>query len=286
VKVFSISAKRDSLLLMVCLMLAILLSYEGVFRSVWSVWSKNTEFSYGALVPLLVGYLIWLRRERLLKVEKAGWTPALVGVIGGCSLQILASFSGTLVLSGLSLALTLIGCVGFLWGLECLRTVTLPLSLTVLMVPVPSYLADDITWKLQIVASAASSGILRFLGVPVYQDGNLLMLANYVLEVEQACSGSRSFFALVGLALVLGLTTEKRWWMRLCLLCAAPVLSLGANLIRIVGTGIIAYQWGNLAANESLHWVWGVLVFMIAVLGLLGFQRLLRWASNENALQY
>jgi len=148
------------------------------------------------------------------------------------------------------------------------------------MVPVPTYLADDITWRLQIAASAASSVLLRLLGVPVYQDGNLLVLTNYVLEVKQACSGSRSLYALIGLALVLGLTTEKKWWVRICLLCTTPFLSLTANLIRIVGTGLVAYKWGSLAANESLHWVWGVLVFLMAVLGLFGVQRLLRWVAN------
>jgi exosortase len=268
------------------LILTILLTYKGFFESLWHVWSNNTEFSYGALVPLLVGYLIWRRRSTLLNVEEVGWTPAILGVIVGCGLQILASFSRTLMLSGLSLAITLISSVGFLWGRTRLQVVSLPLGMTVLMVPVPPYLADELTWKLQVVASTTSAVILRFLRIPVYQDGNLLKLTNFVLEVKQACSGSHSLFALVGLALVLGLTTEKRWWVRFCLLGAAPLFSLGANLIRIVVTGIIASRWGNLAANESLHWAWGVLVFMIAVLGLFGFQKLIRWAANENALQY
>ena len=283
--VFSHRAERTSLLLLAGLILAILLTYGGFFRSLGYVWLKNTEFSYGALVPALIGYLIWLRRESLRKIERLGWTPAIVGVIGGCALAILASSSGTLILSGLSLVIVLISIVGYLWGRAFLRAVALPLGLTVLMVPVPLYLADEITWRLQVIASSASSVILRFLGVPVYQDGNLLLLTNYVLEIKEACSGSRSLFALLGLALVLGLTTEKRRWVRFCLLVAAPLLSLGANLIRIVGTGLIAYRWGNLAANESLHWVWGVLVFMIAVLGLFGVQKLLRWAPNKNALR-
>jgi len=285
VNVFSNRAERTSFLLLAGLTLAILLIYGGFLRSLVHVWLKNTEFSYGALVPVLIGYLIWLRRESLRKIERLGWTPAIVGVIGGCGLAILASSSGTLILFGLSLVIVLISIVGYLWGRAFLRAVALPLSLTVLMVPVPLYLADEITWRLQVIASSASSVILRFLGVPVYQDGNLLLLTNYVLEIKEACSGSRSLFALLGLALVLGLTTEKRRWVRFCLLGAAPLLSLGANLIRIVGTGLIAYRWGNLAANESLHWVWGVLVFMIAVLGLFGVQKLLRWAPNKNALR-
>lgn len=283
--VFSHRAERTSFLLLAGLISAILLTYGGFFRSLGYVWLKNTEFSYGALVPVLIGYLIWLRRESLRKIERLGWTPAIVGVIGGCGLAILASSSGTLILFGLSLVIVLMSIVGYLWGRAFLRAVALPLSLTVLMVPVPLYLADEITWRLQVIASSASSVILRFLGVPVYQDGNLLLLTNYVLEIKEACSGSRSLFALLGLALVLGLTTEKRRWVRFCLLGAAPLLSLGANLIRIVGTGLIAYRWGNLAANESLHWVWGVLVFMIAVLGLFGVQKLLRWAPNKNALR-
>jgi len=283
--VFSSKKQRTSTVLIACLVFAILLTYWGFFRSLWTVWLTSTEFSYGALVPLLVGYLIWHRRAALLNVEREVWAPAILGVIVGCGLQVLASLSGTLVLSSLSFTITLIATVGFLWGIGCLRVTTLPLSMTVLMAPVPTYLADDITWRLQIAASAASSVILRFLRVPVYQDGNLLKLANYVLEVKQACSGSRSLFALMGLALVLSLTMEKRWWVRASLICAAPLLSLSANLIRIVGTGVVAYQWGTLAANESLHWVWGILVFVMAVVGLFGFQKLLRWLANENTLQ-
>lgn len=259
-----------------CLAIAILLAYLGFIRSLWSVWGSQTEFSYGALVPILVVYLIWNRREALGTIETENWTPSIFGVIAGCAIQVLASFSGTLVLSSLSLAVSLIAAVGFLWGKKILRVLSLPLSMLLLMAPVPTYLADDITWKLQTAASAASSTLLRLLNVPVYQDGNILVLANYVLEVKQACSGSRSFFALLGLALVLALTTEKRWWARVLLIGAAPVLSVAANLIRIVGTGIVAYQWGNVVANESLHWAWGVVVFMIAVFGLFGFQKLLK----------
>jgi len=58
------------------------------------------------------------------------------------------------------------------------------------------------------------------------------------------------------------------------------VLALGTNIVRIVGTGLVARQWGELAANESLHAVWGIIVFIIAVMGLLGFQRFLQWANE------
>jgi exosortase len=263
--------------------LAVGLVFGAFFRSLWGFWWRDPEFSYGLLIPPIVAYLAWLRRGQGAQAGTTGWSGAIVLVIAGCALQIVASYSGTLLLSGIALAITLIGSVGFVWGRAYLGIMAAPIGLLTLMVPVPSYLAGDLAWRLQVAASAISSAALEFLGVPVYHDGNLLILSNYVLEVKQACSGSHSLFALVALASVVGIITERKWWIRVLLVAAAPVLSIGANIVRIVGTGLIAHRWGSLAANESLHSAWGVLVFVIAVMGLLVFQRFLRWVANEYA---
>jgi len=201
----------------------------------------------------------------------------------GCGLQVLASRSGTLVASGIALILTLIGAIGFICGKQRLARVAGPIALLVLVVPLPSYVVGEFSWHLKSVAGATSGGILGFLGVPVYLDGNLLHLPNYVLEVKQACSGSRSIFALLALACVLGLSTNTKFWARTMLVAAAPCLAIGANVIRIVGTGLIARKWGSVASSESLHAAWGIAVFLIAVLGLLGVQSLLRWATCKDA---
>jgi exosortase len=118
-------------------------------------------------------------------------------------------------------------------------------------------------------------------GIPVYQDGNLLRLPNYVLEVREACSGTRSVFALLALAIVLGITSEQKWWKRLLLIALAPALAVFGNILRIVGTGLIASHDGRLAANESLHSAWGIVVFLVAVSFLFGFQRVMRWEKSE-----
>jgi exosortase len=263
--------------------LLVVLTYAAFFRSVWSIWWRDPEFSYGMLIPPIVAYLVWARRCQGSPTAKTASSPAVLLVMVGCALQVVASFSNTLVLSGMALAITLMGSVGFLRGREYLGIMAPPISLLILMVPLPSYLAGDLAWRLQVAASAISSVILEFLGVPVYHDGNLLVLSNFILEVKQACSGSRSLFALIALALVIGLSVERKWWIRILLVAAAPVLSIGANIVRIVGTGLIAHQWGSLAANESLHSAWGILVFVIAVSGLLVFRRLLQWVSNAYA---
>ena len=265
------------------LAVALLLPFGSFLAILWRSWLNDPEFSYGILIPPITAYLLWNRRADLEQEKKPGQSSGLALVLAGCGLQIVGSLSGTLIVSGLALVLTISGIVLYLWGVRCLRIALVPLLLLVLMVPVPSYAVGQVSWKLQAGASAVSSIVLRFLDVPVFQDGNLLTLPNYVLEVKQACSGSRSVFALLVLALTLGLSVERKWWVRILLLAAAPVLAVAANVTRIVGTGLIARHWGSLAANESLHTMWGIFVFVIAAGGLLAFQRLLRWTNNESA---
>ncbi len=262
---------------------AVLLPFGSFIATLWRIWVNEPEFSYGILIPPIAAYLLWNRRIDIEREKKYGQSSGIALVLAGCGLQIVGSLSSTLIVSGFALVLSISGIVLCLWGARCLRIALVPLLLLILMVPVPSYAVGQISWKLQAGASAVSSIVLRLLNVPVFQDGNVLTLPNYVLEVKQACSGSRSVFALLVLALTLGLSVERKWWVRILLVAAAPVLAVVANVMRIVGTGLIAKHWGSLAANESLHTMWGILVFVIAAGGLLGFQRLLRWTNNECA---
>ena len=259
------------------------LSFSAFFLVLFQNWIHNEQFSYGLLIPPIVAYLIWKRKDKLSAAFLSWWTPGFLITGIGCGLQILASRSGTLLLSGIAFVAMLIGITGFLWGLDILKICAGPLALLILMVPLPSYVVGQAAWHLQSMASTASGNILERLGVPVYQDGNLLRLPNYVLEVKQACSGSNSILSLVALALVIGLSGEEKWWKRAVLVLSAPILAMCANVIRIVGTGLIARQWGSLAANESLHSGWGVAVFLLGVMGLLGIHNLLRRTGCELA---
>jgi exosortase len=278
-----IQQKRIDYGLWILLATVFILQYADFIRSVSSVWLSVPEFSFGVLIPGIVTYLVWIRRNDLINAATGIWPAGAAVVLAGCALRVLAVLSGTLVLSGIALAISLAGIVGFVWGSRSMRIAAVPFSLLTLMIPLPSYVLETLTWHLQVMASTLSGAGLSLLGIPVYQDGNLLNLPNYVLEVEQACSGSRSIFALIAMALVLAFTFERKWLVRASLVVAAPLLAIAANVVRIVGTGLLAFHFGAAAANESLHAAWGVMVFVMAVMGLLGLQRILRWVTNGYA---
>ena len=253
------------------------LQYVSLFVSLLHTWRTSVEFSYGFLIPPTVAYLIWSRRESLRSAVRGTWLPGLAISLLGCFLLTLSSLSSNLLLGSLGFAVSSMGAVGYLWGYQCFRIVALPLSVLTLMAPIPSFLLGDLSWHLKVYASNLSSAVLSGLGIPVYQDGNLLRLPNYVLEVREACSGTRSMFALLALAAVLGISTEQKSWKRIVLIAVAPLLATLGNVVRIVGAGLAASYRGNLAANESLHAVWGVTTFLGVVFLLVGVQRVLKW---------
>jgi len=265
------------------LAILLLLPFSVFLRALGNAWAENPEFSFGILIPFIVIYLLWHRRQQLQNEVGAGRAAGLTLAFTGCALQILSSMSGGFLIAGVALVMAILGTILYLWGANCTKIAAAPVALLLLMIPLPGYVTGELSWKLQGVASTVSSIVLRVLGTPVLQEGNLLKIPNYALEVKQACSGSRSLFALIALALVLGLSVTRKWWVRVLLVAVAPLLAVGANILRIVGTGLIARRWGALAADESLHLIWGIVVFVIAVLGLLGTQRFLRWATNEYA---
>lgn len=281
--VYSFQSRSARPALLICVGALLILPYSAFLRALGRSWLDDPEYSYGVMIPFIAIYLLWCRRERLLASVEDGRIAGLAVTLSGCALQVLSNLSGSLLIAGVAMVLTVLGTILYLWGPECTKIAAAPIALLLLMIPLPTYVTGELAWRLQGVASTASSTILRILDVPVLQEGNLLRLPNYVLEVKQACSGSRSLFALIALALLLGLSVTRRWWIRVLLVAVAPALAVGANVVRIVGTGLIARRWGALAADESLHMVWGILVFIVAVLGLLAFQRFLQWATNEYA---
>lgn len=279
------TANRDAAVLaFLCILLILLaLCFGSFFVSLFHAWINDEQFSYGMLVPLIVVYLLWKQRSAAAEANSKPWKAGILLAMAGGALQVLASRSGTLLMSGIALVAILIGLSGFLGGADAAKRWAAPFALLLLMVPLPSYVMGQITWHLQAMASTVSGFLLEQIGVPVYQDGNLLRLPNYVLEVKQACSGSNSILSLVTLALVLGISTKEKWWKNVLLVAGALILAVAANVVRIVGTGLIARQWGNLAANETLHAGWGVAVFLVGALGLLAIRNLLRRPRCEPA---
>jgi exosortase len=146
-----------------------------------------------------------------------------------------------------------------------------------LMIPIPAIIFNQIAFPLQLLASNVGEYGISSLDIPILREGNVLILANAKLEVAEACSGIRSLVSLFTLGLVFGYFVDKRAWVRgLIALSSIPVAIL-ANGLRVASAGVAAHNFGSAGVEGLFHEFSGWVVFLVAFLMMIGFQRLLLW---------
>jgi len=249
--------------------------YAGVLTGLVRQWANDEDYSHGFFVVPLAVYFLWRRRHQL---RDAPTDPSAFGllVLGVSLLCFIAGQLGSeLFLSRVSLIGVLGGLTLFLLGWRHLRLVVFPLAFLLLMVPLPEIIFNRLTFPLQMLASQVGEVVIAASGVPVMREGNVLLLPNRALEVAEACSGIRSLMSLTMLAVVLGYFTERRTWARVLTALAAVPIAVAANALRVAGTGLASYWISPAAAEGFFHTFSGWLMFVVALGGLLGFQRLL-----------
>jgi exosortase len=223
-------------------------------------WWRDPNYTHGFFVPAFSLFLIWERRAKLAEIHtKPLWLGLVILVFGLIALT-LGTVSSALFFCRISLLLVISGIVVFLAGWQYLATISFPLAILVLMIP-SSTVVDEITFPLQIVASKTATFLLAMIGIPVYREGNIILLPSAQLEVAEACSGVRSLFSLITLTVIYGYLAEAKVTVRLLLALIAVPVSVLANALRISVTGLVVEFWGLEGAQGTLHLLSGWLIF-------------------------
>ncbi|MDQ8196223.1 exosortase/archaeosortase family protein [Coraliomargarita sp. SDUM461004] len=92
-----------------------------------------------------------------------------------------------------------------------------------------------------------------FLGYELEREGNVLILPQGQVGVEEACSGIRSLTACLFAGSFLASVFLDRFWKKILLVCAAMVFAVLTNLIRSIFLTLWAYHHGSQAIDD--HWV-------------------------------
>ena len=177
--------------------------------------------------------------------------------------------------------LVLAGFVILFLGWTLFRAALFPWAFLLLMIPIPTIVFNQITFPLQLLASQVASTVLPVLGVPVLREGNVINLPAMPLEVAQACSGIRSLMSLLTLAIIYGFLLEKRHWVRWVLALASVPITVAANDVRIVGTGLLVQYWDPEKAEGYFHASWGLIIFVVSLIMLYALHGLIRFLFPE-----
>ena len=253
--------------------------YAPVLAKLARDWSANETYSHGFLVPPIALFLVWTQRDRL---RRAPTRPSLYGLLIlalSLGLYVVGSLGAELFITRLSMIGVLAGTIVYVWGWKHFSLVRFPLAFLVFMIPLPAIVFDHAAVSLQLVASRMGEFLLQAVEVPVLRDGNILTLANVVLEVSDACSGIRSLVALLAVTTLVGYLSEPVAWRRWLVAVAAVPLAIGLNGMRIALTGLAATWLGPWAAGGPVHEVSGWIVFVVALGCVWALQQALRSAE-------
>ena len=243
--------------------------YAPIIPELVSDWYNDPNYSHGFLVPLISAYFLWERRDllRAAKLRPSFW--GLLPILLGFAL-LAFGFAGTEYYTmRISLVFWIAGIVLYWFGWEVFRIAALAIGFLVFMVPLPYIVYDALAFPLKLFVTKVSVFSLKTMGIVVWRDGNILQFPQTVLEVADACSGLRSLMSLAALSVAYAFVSQKKWLPRLVLILLAVPIAILTNMVRVIGTGILAQFYGAAAAQGFFHEFAGLAVFALAMVLLL-----------------
>lgn len=236
------------------------------WREMAHQWWDIDTYNHVLLVPAILAWLVWLRREELVRIAPAGWWPGL----GWAAAGLMALFAGrsaavNLVAEGGALMM-LQGALLAVTGLRAGLVLAFPLFYSFFLVP----FGDELIPTLQQLTARMTVWLVELSGVPAVVDGLTIDTPGGKFVVAEECSGVKFLIAMVALAVLVAWTAFASWKRRILLVAGAALVSILANGVRAWGTIYVAQWVGAERAGGFDHIVYGWVFFAVVVAGVLG----------------
>lgn len=237
----------------------------------------DEESSHVLLVPVVFGWIMWVRRERLRNCVPGGrmlgvlflalgWLLHSVGY--RCAIQVFWQFGAVLFV---------VGCLVTALGNDIVRLFLPAFGALVFLVPIPALGRQSIALPLQTLTASVTQNMCELLGMAVGRDGNLLSVNGNDIAIVDACNGMRMVFTLIYVSYTFAFITPLSWYVRAIILILSPIMAVACNVIRLVPT-VFVYGHYSVTFADVFHDVSGWIMLVIAFLLLVGVLRVLKWA--------
>jgi len=267
--------------LFIILIVSFLYTFYPILNHLVTKWYTADEYSHGFLIVPIAAYIIFTKRFELRDIDL---NPSIAGIaltVVSLIAYLFALMAGILTLSGVAMIFAIYGVVLYLLGTSFFAAIFFPLFFLLFMIPVPSQIFSAITIPLQLLVSKISVLAAHVLDIPVYREGNLLFLPDHTLEVVQACSGLRSLISLIVLSTVFAYFTLNSNKLRFVLVILAAPAAIVVNMVRVFFTIVFFHYFNMDLTVGSIHTMFGILIFGLAIIMLFGFQRLVSYFDKS-----
>lgn len=243
--------------------------YSPVLAAIGRQWAADSMDSFGILVPIVSGYLVWDGRRSLAAARVR--PQILLGTLLACvagALLAAGRVTSIVGLQELSLVLMLAALTLLVLGHRHLSALALPMAYLFLMLPLRELATPHLHYAFQRFSASTALSILDAWGVPVYGDVTRIELPAVTLEVAAACSGVNSVWAVIALAIPAACVFVDGRLRRLLLVLCASGVALVSNGVRIAIIGVLADQRLGFGLHGPGHLLTGLFVSSVGTLAL------------------
>ena len=249
-------------------------------------WSAQEEYSHGFLIPLIVAWLLWTRRDAIVaSIGRPSWAGPVLILIAA-AMHIVGKLSALYMLSQLGFIAAVIGVVLGFGGYSLLKVTFVPIIFLIFAIPLPYFIDAMLSFRLQLISSELGVFFIRLFQIPVYLEGNVIDLGVYKLQVVEACSGLRYLYPLMSLGFLVAYFFQAPLWQRALVFLSTIPITIVMNSFRIGIVGVLVNSWGPQDADGALHMFEGWIIF-VACAGVLVAEMYLlaRFGSGKSLLE-
>jgi exosortase B len=241
-------------------------------------WSEDGQM-HG---PIVLGISVWLMVRNWPAMQQAseGRTPSAWG-------WPLLAFALLLYAIGRSQSISLFEVGSVIWMLmalllllrsgAALKAQWFALFFMLFMIPLPSTVVDLVTLPMKMAVSYVAEHVLFLAGYPIARTGVILQIGQYMLMVADACAGLHTLLTLEALGLLyLNVVRRDSTFRNIGLALLIVPISFTANVIRVMVLTLITYHFGDAAGQGFLHGFAGMVLFLSALMLIIGFDTALQ----------
>lgn len=258
-------------------------TYWDFLHGFWVNMSQGHEL----LVLAICAWLFVMRRERFLALPDAGNPRATAVVLTiGLLMYVFGRTQQFLRIELLSQLFVLAAIALYYRGWAGARLVWFPLFFLLFVVPLPYATVMAITAPLKSAVSVVATAVMSMLGYPIGRSGVVITVGQYQLLVAEACAGLQTMFTLEAMGLLYTNLMAYRSPVRSLILAVMVVpVAFFANVVRVIILIMITYHLGDEVGQGFVHGFAGLLLYAVALIFIMGFDRLLgrllpaKWAQ-------
>ena len=266
---------RVALPALVLTLVTILLLFRETGLAMVDVWAHNGTYAHGMIVPPLTVWLIWRMRDRLaLLAPKPGYLAVFLLAAAG-AVWLLGEVATVKVIPQFALVCILVLAVVAVLGWQVARAIVFPLLFLLFAVPFGDFTQPKLMeWTAKFTVLG-----LRITGIPVYSEGQNLVIPSGSWSVVEACSGVRYLIASVTVGTLFAYLTYHSLRRRLIFVGFAILVPIVANWARAYMIVMLGHLSGNKLAVGVDHLIYGWVFFGLVIMAMFWIGA--RWREDE-----